>query len=411
MSHEKLRLWFFTDIHGSNECFRKFLSTLKNPNKPNVLIIGGDITGKQVVALVEDEDGTITARIEGKQLAFALSDVSRVKRRLSDLGYYVYECDEQGYRQMLFDSNTHDNIMERLAGERLEEWVKLADESLPSRDVCQVFVNAGNDDPLFVDAILDKSRTLIRPEGRVFELPCGFKLLSTGLSSPTPWKCPRDVSEKDIAARISQMTAQLSSHDRRRSIFNFHCPPRDTALDLAFKIDPVTLRPYAGFKGVQREHVGSHEVRRAIEVWGPLVGLHGHIHEVTAKERIGQTICFNPGSDYRTGHLQGVFLQINLSGKVEADIFTQERDPDQGRARPLTWVESIVSALPLIGEWFEAYQAASHRREMRDKVDHVGQKMDALLEKIDSLAKAVPPASHPSQIKPDQGGACDDQRD
>ena len=59
MKHDKARIWFFTDIHGSNRCFQKFLNLVNHSNKPNVLIVGGDITGKQIVPIVEDSNSNI----------------------------------------------------------------------------------------------------------------------------------------------------------------------------------------------------------------------------------------------------------------------------------------------------------------------------------------------------------------
>jgi Icc-related predicted phosphoesterase len=399
MNQDKARIWFFTDIHGSDECFRKFLATVRNENKPNVIIVGGDITGKQIIPLVEEENGGIKLKIGDGHLKVPSSELSGLKQRLADYGYYPYECNEQEYRQLVFDTDTYRSVIDRLASERLHEWVTLADRTLPSSDVCQAFINAGNDDSPFVDQILDKSTKLIRPEGKVFDLPAGLKLLSTGYSNPTPWKCPRDVKEESLEALIAHMTAKLTPKDLRKAIFNFHCPPRDTALDLAFKINPVTLQPHAGFKGAQREHVGSTAVRKAIEWWKPLIGLHGHIHEVNAKDRVGDTLCFNPGSDYRTGHLQGVFLQINKSGEVEADVLTHERDPLDSRDKPLSWLDALLSVIPFVGHGLEAHQAAAQRADMQESIKQVQQKIDALYKMMEGATSSLP--SQPTQLSPE----------
>jgi Icc-related predicted phosphoesterase len=249
--------------------------------------------------------------------------------------------------------------------------VSWADKFLPSPEICQVYVNAGNDDPLFVDEILDRSAKIIRPEGQVLSLPCNLKLVSTGYSNITPWGCPRDVKEPVLEAKIAQMTANLAAADLRKAIFNFHCPPKNTSLDWAFKINPATLRPYAGFRGAQREHVGSTAVRKAIEHWQPLIGLHGHIHESCAKDHVAGTVCFNPGSDYRTGHLQGVFIQINRSGSIEADILTQERDSRIDRVKPRSWIETALSLVPGLGHLLETHQASSQREEIKEAVRDV----------------------------------------
>jgi hypothetical protein len=69
-------------------------------------------------------------------------------------------------------------------------------------------------------------------------------------------------------------------------------------------------------------HVGSTSVRKVIEKLQPLAGLHGHIHESRGVSKIGKTQCFNPGSEYVTGVLRG--LIINLSEKkIDNYVFTE----------------------------------------------------------------------------------------
>jgi Icc-related predicted phosphoesterase len=59
-----------------------------------------------------------------------------------------------------------------------------------------------------------------------------------------------------------------------------------------------------------------------IEKLQPLAGLHGHIHESRGLSKIGRTPCFNPGSEYATGVLRG--LVLNLSDKkLENYVFTE----------------------------------------------------------------------------------------
>jgi uncharacterized protein len=51
-------------------------------------------------------------------------------------------------------------------------------------------------------------------------------------------------------------------------------------------------------------------VRRAIERFQPLAALHGHIHESPGMNRIGRTLCVNPGSDYHTGRISGCLVTL-----------------------------------------------------------------------------------------------------
>jgi Icc-related predicted phosphoesterase len=55
-------------------------------------------------------------------------------------------------------------------------------------------------------------------------------------------------------------------------------------------------------------------VREAIQRYQPSVGLHGHIHESRAAQKIGRTLCVNPGSDYGTGVLRGAVVDIAEDG-------------------------------------------------------------------------------------------------
>ncbi len=49
---KQTKIFFVTDIHGSNTCYRKFLNALKVYNV-DVGILLGDLTGKVLVPLVE----------------------------------------------------------------------------------------------------------------------------------------------------------------------------------------------------------------------------------------------------------------------------------------------------------------------------------------------------------------------
>ncbi len=97
------------------------------------------------------------------------------------------------------------------------------------------------------------------------------------------------------------------------AIFNFHCPPHNTHLDLAPKLDK-SLRPVVIAGMVQYEHVGSRAVRRVIEEYQPILGLHGHIHESGGVDKIGRTIVLNPSSEYSEGVLRGYIIELDREG-------------------------------------------------------------------------------------------------
>jgi uncharacterized protein len=224
---------------------------------------------------------------------------------LADGGAYGYPCEEDEDKEIRSNPEMAESILAKARIARLERWVELVERRL--RDsTAAVIINPGNDDPFYIDDVLRKSARIVVPEGIKVELPDGLTMLSTGYTNRTPWNCPRDVEEDELAERIRRMTSMIS--DFSECIFNFHAPPFGTGLDLAPEID-ADLRPVLSLGG-SGTPVGSVAVLNAIRECQPLVGLHGHVHEAHAFSWIGRTICFNPGSDYENGNLQGVFLEI-----------------------------------------------------------------------------------------------------
>ena len=55
-------------------------------------------------------------------------------------------------------------------------------------------------------------------------------------------------------------------------------------------------------------------MRRVIEKYQPLLGVHGHIHESGGDRRIGDTVCINPGSEANHGILRGYLVDIGKKG-------------------------------------------------------------------------------------------------
>jgi uncharacterized protein len=53
----RFTLYFATDIHGSERCFRKFLNAGKAYGA-HAVILGGDVTGKALVPVVEQAGGS-----------------------------------------------------------------------------------------------------------------------------------------------------------------------------------------------------------------------------------------------------------------------------------------------------------------------------------------------------------------
>jgi uncharacterized protein len=305
---KKTKLFFATDVHGSEMCFRKFLNA-GQVYRPDVMVLGGDIAGKAVQAVEDLGGGRYTTTFRGHRHDIEdAEELARVERMISDVGYYPWRSQPGELDQRIADG-TVDELLLDLMRQRLERWMEMADERLRPQGK-QVFWMLGNDDPPSLDEPLKNAPWGQHAEGHVLALDDDHQLISWGWSNPTPWDSFREMSEDELTAHFEELFAQAS--DEHRVVFNSHVPPFESGLDDAPVLDAnLTVTQQAG--QVKLGPVGSTAVRAAIERHQPIASLHGHVHESAGFRRIGNTMAFNPGSDYGTGSLNGVL--ITLSGE------------------------------------------------------------------------------------------------
>jgi Icc-related predicted phosphoesterase len=302
-----VRIFFCSDIHASRKCWKKFLNSAAF-YKADVIIVGGDITGKFVVPLVEGPNGTRTAMFMGVERTVTTDEeATRLRTWIADAGQYAVDMSPEEYAWHEGDQTRIDSLFRTLVLERAREWVAEADEKFAGSDV-RVFVSGANDDIVEVDEVLATSQHIEDPNGRVVDLDDGFQLLGMGWGNPTPWACPRDISEEELGARIDAVAAEV--RDPARAIFSLHVPPLGSGLDLAPKLDDY-LRPRLNASGVEMISVGSTATRDAIERYQPLIGLHGHIHESKGIRKLAGVTIANPGSEYGEGVLDGLIVDLD----------------------------------------------------------------------------------------------------
>jgi Icc-related predicted phosphoesterase len=141
-------------------------------------------------------------------------------------------------------------------------------------------------------------------------------MINSGWSTPTPWHTHREESEDQLKQRIQVMIDKLK--DVKNSIFNLHDPPYGSGLDSAPELTSDMRLAYAGQSLVP---VGSKAVLELIEQYGPLLTLHGHIHEGKGTRKYRNTLCINTGSMYEQGMLQGAVVELK-SNKVGNYLLT-----------------------------------------------------------------------------------------
>jgi uncharacterized protein len=305
------RVFFATDIHGSETCFRKFLNSAEFYGA-DVIVLGGDMTGKALVPIISNGDGRCHCFLQDQRHDFAPDEIPRYERMIRDRGLYPFRTTEAELAELRQSPQRLEALDRQSILDVVEQWVALADERLEGTTI-RAFVCPGNDDMPEIDEILHSSQRVEVGEGRVIDLDHGFQLLSTGWANRTPWNTDREEDEDDMARRIQAMIEQATV-PAEKLIFNFHCPPHGTALDEAPELTE-DLSVVGG--GRVLAHVGSTAVRNAIETAQPILSLHGHIHEARGAARLGRTLSINPGSAYETGDLQGAVIELDGRGAVK----------------------------------------------------------------------------------------------
>jgi hypothetical protein len=304
-----MKIFFATDIHGSEICWRKFLNAAAF-YKADLVVLGGDVTGKIMVPITAYPGyWEVTIRGERRRLENR-EQLAEAERLLRDRGSYpaIVTPDE------LDALNSEDAITDRFNSEMtrsLDRWLDMADGKLHGGEI-PCILNGGNDDIFDIDPILEASSCVTFAEGKVLDLD-GFSMVSMGWTNPTPWDTHREAPEDQLAAKIDAVASQVP--DLERAIFNFHAPPYGTGLDEAPALD-ANLRPTHG--GAVMKPVGSTAVREAITRYQPLLSVHGHIHESRGVAKMGRTLAMNPGSSYSDGVLQAALIDLNQKkGKVK----------------------------------------------------------------------------------------------
>lgn len=302
-------LFYAADMHGSERVWRKFLNAAAF-YEADVLILGGDITGKILVPVVEERPGRWAAAVFGKvERVKKPAQLEELEKKLRFNGYYPYRCSPDEFARVDADAGYRMEVMDRLMVETAARWAAIADEKLQGTGVV-VYGMAGNDDEQAVDDAL-QSEHLINVESRVVRVG-DHQLLSCAWGNPSPWDTPRELPEDDLLVKLEDLAGGLDPG--LPTIFNLHIPPYDSGLDTGPEVAGVDADGMVIVKKVggtpQQAPVGSHAVRTLIERRQPVVSLHSHIHESKGTARIGRTLCLNPGSSYQDGTLDGALVRV-----------------------------------------------------------------------------------------------------
>lgn len=206
-----------------------------------------------------------------------------------------------------------------------------------------IYAMLGNDDWQASNVhlgILVAKGTLRLLHGEKHELGSGYELVGYAHVPPTPFtikdgerrdlqkdvvdqqRCTACVSQgakivvvdpRRYFASMNSIEEELgelpTARDYRKTVYVMHSPPFRTNLDRLF----------------DGRWIGSQAIRAFVEKYQPYLTLHGHIHESseisgTYWDRIGKTICINPGQS--TEELYAVVFELeDITATIEHTVF------------------------------------------------------------------------------------------
>jgi Icc-related predicted phosphoesterase len=310
-----MKIYYATDVHGSEMCWKKFVNAGKFYGV-EVLVLGGDMTGKAIIPIIAQGKGKYKVTLlEQEKILDGEVELSEMVKTIQNRGYYPYVTDPDEVEDISKSQEKSDTLFLEQMVSTITRWMEYADERLAGTGI-RCYVCPGNDDMFEIDEIITRSKHVELIEGKVISLDTTHEMISTGWSNPTPWNTPREEPDEALKQRIEALVSQLK--DVSNAVFNLHAPPYGSGLDEAPELTKDLKPMYAGRSLIP---VGSKAVLEIIEKYQPLLGLFGHIHEGKGTRIFKRTLCINPGSMYEQGILSGTVIELGPK-KVKTYVLT-----------------------------------------------------------------------------------------
>jgi Icc-related predicted phosphoesterase len=297
-------IYYASDVHGTDVLWRKFVNAGRF-YEADVLVMGGDITGKAVVPIVRSSNGYRCEQMSSKE--FADDQLEELQNRIRSQGFYPLLTTDEQLEELKRDDSNIERVFKDTMAREFKRWMDLADERLGDTDI-KLFVMLGNDDEPSLRNVIATSKVAIDPEDVAVDIGENFQMVSCGWANPTPWNSPREMPDEQLEQHLESLISEVE--DPQRMVLNLHVPPSGTAIDQAPRLDD-NLKPVVQGGSVVMISAGSRAVRNVIERYQPPLALHGHIHESRGAVKIGRTVCINPGSEYAEGVLHGALAVLD----------------------------------------------------------------------------------------------------
>ena len=120
------KILFATDAHGSEPVFMKWVNAGKI-HKADAIVMGGDITGKMIIPLVQQSDSSFTAEFMGTRFnAKSADEVQSLEKKIRTSGFYPYRASPEQVQALKQDSQKLDALFTKLMVETVARWISIA---------------------------------------------------------------------------------------------------------------------------------------------------------------------------------------------------------------------------------------------------------------------------------------------
>ena len=150
-----LDLYYASDVHGSDQCWRKFLGAGRFYGV-NALIMGGDLTGKAIVPITMDGESFSAEFLGEKQRGTGEADLGKLEGAIRYNGMYPWRASAEQVSEAHGDAEIREQLFEQVIVDELRRWIELADERMAEYGI-DVFVMPGNDDPWSCDPVIENA--------------------------------------------------------------------------------------------------------------------------------------------------------------------------------------------------------------------------------------------------------------
>ena len=314
-SSKLIRILYGSDFHGSDVVFRKFLSAAIH-YKANILIVGGDVTGKAMVPVIHQGHGRYAGSWFGnEEIANTPPELERIKKNISTVGFYPIILEKEEAEELESNSNKMSERFEMEMCLRVREWMTLAEEKLVPIQATLYFM-AGNDDLASIDQVVSEFQHIRNPDMTRFEIEGGYEIVGCSNANMTPWACTRDIEEDELSVKLNTLASIIQNPEQTIAVL--HVPPYGSGLDTCPELDK-NLKIITEGGQVVMKSAGSTAVKAFIDKVHPMLSLHGHIHESPGHVRIGRTLAINAGSEYAEGIMKAAIINLD-NGKVKGHL-------------------------------------------------------------------------------------------